>query len=482
MGDKVSESPFLAAALLRRYVVWLAGYFAAMGVLWVVGVEGVYGHPTPFYAVWLPATKDLPGTLLYHAAAFLVGGLLMRYLALRLAPVLAWSGADAPRLPAGSARRYLLALILFSIAFPCLIAMQRGGLHGISQAYERSAYEFIGDIGKGGSISGLFGKYLELHPYLSMHAKVHPPGPIAYLWLLSLLVFTQDPLVLSLATVVVGALALIPLFYWTRELLGEPAALVAAAVYACVPSVVLFNATSGDALFPIVTLSCLYFFDRALHSPTPLHGVLHAALAGVGYFLMTILKFSLVAMGAYFALAGLLVLARPGLRRNVFLTAGVMLGAFIACHALLHWGTGFDMVGTFQAAKTQFDMDQHHLDLETPRLPSWVYRFLNPMCWFYFAGIPVSLLFLGRLRRPEAETRGLFLVFLLMALLLNVLYLARGEGERSALYLFPFLVLPAAHLLLDLCRRAQSLGPLQATLGFLIFQTWLTEFLFYTYW
>lgn len=464
-----------ARALLLRSGVTLAAYFAVMGVLWAVGIEGVYGHPTPFYALWAPALPHTLADAFYQLNALAVAGLFLYALARKLPKLL----ASETLLPL-QRRRWLIFLVAFGIALPCAIAMLRGGLHGISQAYERSAYEFAGDIGKTSTIRDLFTNYLKVRPYLSMHAKVHPPGPIAFLWLLSYAV-TPDPLALSFATIVVAALAVLPLFFWARLLLGEGTAVIASITYVCVPSVVLFNATSADALFPIVTLTCLFYFDRALRAPGIVSAFLYAAIAGFAYFLMTILKFSLVGLGAYFALAGLIALRDPAMRRNVLLTAVVMGASFLGFHLGLRAGTHFDIVAVFHAAKDQFDTDQANLDLETPRYPGWVYRFLNPMCWFYFAGIPVSLLFLAQLRRPAPNTRALFLVFFVTAVVLNFLYLARGEGERSALYLFPFLVLPAAYWLAGRARESGG-GVVLAAAGFMAFQAWLTELLFYTYW
>ena len=144
----------------------------------------------------------------------------------------------------------------------------------------------------------------------------------------------------------------------------------------------------------------------------------------------------------------------------------------------------------------QFHVDQETVDAALPRFPAWSWRFLNPLCWFYFAGIPVSLLLLSRLFRPvprgaasgcssglpEAPPSWLFPAFAATLLLLNLLYLARGEGERSAMYVLPFAVLPAAHMLDQIGCRARSLGPLAVTLCFLAFQCWFTELFFLTHW
>jgi hypothetical protein len=159
-----------------------------------------------------------------------------------------------------------------------------------------------------------------------------------------------------------------------------------------------------------------------------------------------------------------------------------MLATFVLTHLVVWWWSGFDVIACFQICKAQFDTDQANLDLITPRFPWWSWKILNPLCWLYFAGIPVSVLFLRRVLKPEADTRTLFLIFGATLVVLDVLYLARGEGERSAMYIIPFLVIPAAHVLDCIGRRTHSIAPLAATVCFMAAQCWLTEVMLYTYW
>lgn len=529
-----------------RYVRWLAFYLAVVILLWLVGLEGIYGHPTPFYALPQPAFQSIlvPGTLLaagallylittqaighYTRRRLFTGAMLFLALVLVLAAQfyqelrlqnqspaalishywgvlrwhllalvvfytalmaglyvlnrIRWVDSEPDRRTVGW---YLVGLVAFCFAFACAVAMIRGGVAGIAQAYARETYEYVGDIGKTRTIRDLFGRYLAVRPYLSMHAKVHPPGPIAVLWLLSF-VAGREALALSLATISVGVLAIFPLYGWVAELTDRRTALVACTVYSVVPSIVLFTATSADILFMPFTLTTLFLFTRALRRGA----ILPAAAAGLGYALMSLLSFSLIAVGAYFGFMALreLLRARAGAFpvaqafRRVLVTACVMGFAFLAAHAAVWYWFGFDMVACFQACKAQFDLDQHHLDLMTPRWPGWIWRFVNPACWLFFAGIPVSFLFIRRLRHPDPATRSLFLVFLLTLLVLNLLYLARGEGERSAMYVFPFLIVPAAHWLAAAAVHTRRLGPLAATLSFLAFQCWMIESYLFTYW
>lgn len=538
--------------LFRVSLAVLAVYLLGMAVLWILGVESIYQHPTPFYALYLPAfsTPVVPLAVLWvtvmasllitrraglrpaelgarPTVVYIVGlaglaavaavqmqaapeGALpwllrtLREFSWHLGPlsvffgfmaVLARSSVPAALAGVGAlpdraeTRRVLAAAAVFLFFFACTVAMLRHGMQGISQAYQREAYEYIGDIGKTGSIHDLFARYPQIRPYLSMHAKVHPPGPIALLWAISWLV-TTDPLALSLATAALGTLGMFPLYGWLRACFGARTALAGVLVYALVPSVVLFSSTSADILFTPFTLTALWGFERSLRGGRLWHGL----VGGAAYGLATLLSFSLVGVGVYFAVAGLFALARPESRGAVVRTAVLMLAAFLAVHGLVRLWSGFDYVAAFQAAKAQFDLDQHNLDRFTPRYPGWTFRLVfNPACWFYFAGIPVSLLFLRQLtalRNTHAgdETvfglglRSTLAAFALAAVALNFLYLARGEGERSALYLFPFLAGPAALAVEGMCGKARSAEPLWGMLGFLAFQCWVTELYFYTYW
>ncbi len=512
------------------YVRTLAWYLLAMLLLWVVGIEGIYESPLPFYAVFSPAfvTIVVPGVVIWTAGLILwmakpmprrgrVKGLVLwcvsalglaaltwaqaRFNALSFATLLeplGWhalvllvffTGMAAARftvhlwMPADSepsaqtVRWFLVGLIVFAFAFAGAVAMLRNGPMGISQAYQRHGYEYISDIGATSGIEALFRDYLKIRPYLSMHAKVHPPGPIALLWLFSYGI-GQDPLALSLATMAFGVLAILPLYGWGADLAGRRTALACCVLYSLMPSIVLFTATSADILFMPFTLTTLFLFTRAIER----RSALYALAAGAGYALMSLLSFSLIAVGAFFAFYGLWQFADKGKRAAVVQTAVVMLAAFLAVHAVLRYGTGFDVIACYHACKQQFAADQAHLDQVTPRFPAWTWRFLNPACWFYFAGIPVSLLFLDRVRHARLSGFGLAVVMVLTVIAIDLLYLARGEGERSAMYVLPFVVLLASCRLDALCRESRCYGPFWVTVVFLAFQCWLTESWFYTFW
>ncbi|HIJ66466.1 MAG TPA: hypothetical protein HPP77_11010 [Candidatus Hydrogenedentes bacterium] len=588
----------LGRRLVGLYFRCFALFMMAMIALWIVGVEGIYRHPTPFYALFAPVFDSLlvPATVLalcwmaylafrrspfcgdiaaprrFQAAAILcalltlaiAAGLVRRdgpasarlaayWLAVRwhLPAVVVLLGGlgvlsialsrlkwfDQEPSPAMT-RRILLGAMLFAVLFAGAVAMIRGGPKGITQAYERRKYEYIGDIGKGGSIRGLFRDYEDLHPTLSLHGKAHPPGAIAILWVLSYalgegiltasgvlmalgaaavaavyvgaknrgdpagdparaarrcalfpagalgllwILFCssgQEALGLSIATMFFGTLGMLPLFLWANDLGGRRMAVTCCTLYALIPSVVLFTATSGDVLFVPFSITTLLLFWRALHR----RSLLYAVAAGVFFGLCSLISFTQLSLGAFFAFVGLLRLKDRATRVAVVQTAAVMILSFLGLHLLVWYWSSFDVFACFRLCKSQFYLDQFHLDQVEPRYPAWVFRFLNPFAWFYFAGIPVSVLLIWRLARPEKATKGLFVCFALTLLAMNLLYLGRGEGERSALYVYPFMVIPAAHLLAKLHRETRSHSPLFSSLAFMAFQCWFTESYFYTYW
>ena len=552
--------------LISLYIRTTLVYLLVIWLLWAIGIEAIYGSPTPFYALYYPGFDSpfIPSVvLLLSCTVFLVGrrflpmesraslpfhacwialafvaalsavvgrreyGLssfiveqwaVLRWHLLALAVFTVFFGSLFRGLrrtdwfDAEPSRRFtswfLISLIAFAFLFPGAIAMLRDGTHGIAQAYERHGYEYVSDIGVTRSIRTLFHDYAKLHPYLSMHAKVHPPGPIALLWLISY-VAGQDPLPLSVATMLVGALGVLPLYLWAADLINRRVALTCCVLCSLMPSIVLFSATSADILFMPFTLTTLFLFWRALHR----RSVGYALAAGVGYGLMSLLSFSLLSLGAYFAFVGLWRSMDPKWRRPVLQTALVMIAAFLLFHLAVRAWSGFDILACFRASRAQFDVDQVNLDLLTPRYPSWFWQLGNPACWFFFAGIPVSVLFVWRLatlsgfgfrvsgvgsgtptmgsdqeacNNPKPETRnpkpGVFVVCALTLAVLSFTYLGRGEGERSAMYILPFVALPAAHLIDQIGRMTRSFAPLAVTAAFLGLQCWAIESVLYTFW
>jgi len=481
-------------ALLGVYIRASLWFLGLVTLLWILGFEAINGHPTPFYALIAPVSGDASEVAWALGGALFAAALL--FFLLRAFRSLAFD-EKAPPL----SRKQLALLVAFAALFAAAVAMMRGGPAGLSQAYARQSYEYIGDIGAGGSIRGLFHDYEKIHPYLSMHAKVHPPGPIAILWVLSY-VAGRTPMGLSIATILFGALSVVPMYLFAKAVLGPRAGLIATLIYSLMPSIVLFTATSADITFMPFTLTTLFLFWLSIHGlqtgytffapdgafkvwrllGSPSLEVCFAIAAGFLYGILGLISYSLVGIGAFFGLVGLWRLFDARYRWAVVRTALVMALAALAVHYLVYLWSGYNSLTTFQLAKTQFDTDQANLDLMDPRWPSWAFRLVNPLSWIFFAGIPVSVLAARRMQSAFTREGRLFLVIGLTLLAFDILYLARGEGERSAMYIMPFIALQAAHMLDEICAAARSWRPLAVTLAFLGIQCIAIEAILYTYW
>lgn len=498
-----------------------------MALLWIVGLETIYYHVTPLYALYMPIFTR-PWVPVVILAVFAGGVTLWRRrfypgasiplevwgFAVAVALVLAWAAwqnsGPAPALgsvlgahffavavfgagfygltwalqrwnwpdigmSSRQSRWFVIGLAVFAFTFAASIAMLRGGWIGIAQAYMRHDTEYVNDIGRGLTIRGLFHDYLRMHPYLTLHSKAHPPGPIAILWLASYVV-GRSALGLSLATMAIAAAAVIPFFHWVRDMLGTRTAVTTTVLFVLMPSIVMFSATSADAIFMALGVTTLFLFWRALHR----NSLRYQIGAGVMYAVCSLTSFTLLSLGAFFAFVGLLRLREHP--RAVVQTAAVMLAGLLTVHVAVWLWSDFDVVAVFQACLAQFQHDQLSLDMKEPRYSGWVYRLVNPVTFFIYAGIPVSILFIGRFLDRRNAPMGTLSAVLATALVLNLLYMGRGEGERSALYLFPFLAIPAGSYLQTIQERVRSPLPLLMTAGCLAFQCWLMESIFFTYW
>ena len=73
---------------------------------------------------------------------------------------------------------------------------------------------------------------------------------------------------------------------------------------------------------------------------------------------------------------------------------------FLAVHAMVRVGSGFDMLACFKAAKVYFDGCQAGLTQGTRLASPWAWRLLiNPAVMLFFAGAPVSVLFVLEVAR-----------------------------------------------------------------------------------
>ncbi len=286
-----------------------AGMAATVAIgLWLARHEGRelgISYP-PFVGRWAPAAT------------------LWALLAAALLVLVIWAG---PRLLAPTVRPAAFAAALFGLTLALRLALgaTSGGTAGWSRAFDLEHFEgpneYVPALAALRYGPGFFlDRFAELVPALPVHAAGHPPG-----LLLVMDAFAIDSPDRLAAVCIVGGALIAPLAYALGRMLGdERRARLAGLLCAVAPSVLLFGATSADALYAVIgLLAAVPLASRRL--PLRLAGALLLAIA-------SLFAWSLLAVGAW---AALLAWRRDGFRD--MLALGLICAAvLVAFHAAVH--------------------------------------------------------------------------------------------------------------------------------------------------
>jgi hypothetical protein len=277
-------------------------------------------------------------------------------------------------------------------------------------------------------------RFAELVPALPVHAAGHPPGLLLVMHALS--VDTPG----ELAALCIGAGALVaPLTYAVgRTVLDERAARLAGLLCALAPSVLLFGATSADAVFATLGLLAAW----PLCSPRwPVRALGAVLLAAASLF-----AWSLLGIGAW---AALLALRRRGWRDALRLSA--LCGAvLLAVHGALAGATGFDPIGTLQTTESVYRFGI------ADRRPYAYWMLGSPAAFLLMLGVPITWFALKALVARQDLAVAVFVVIAVAA----VAGFTKAEVERIWLFLAPLVCLAAAARL-----RPRLLRPVLGLLG-----------------
>ena len=294
----------------------------------------------------------------------------------------------------------------------------------------------------------LVDRFAELVPALPVHAAGHPPGLLLVMDAFAV----TTPGRLAALCIAGGALAA-PLAYAVgRGVLDERRARIAALLAAMSPAMLLFGATSADALF--ATLGLLAAWPLA--SPRPAARVTGAALLAVA----SLFAWSLLAVGAW---AALLAWRREGVK--AMLALGLLCGAILlAVHAVFAALTGFDPIGTLQATEQVY-----RRGIASER-PYWFWLAGSPTAFLLMLGPPIAWLGLRALAARDDAAVAIFTVLAIAA----VAGFTKAEVERIWLPFAPLVCLAAAGAL-----HERHLRPV---LGALALQALAWELLWNTIW
>jgi hypothetical protein len=263
-------------------------------------------------------------------------------------------------------------------------------------------------------------RFAELVPALPVHAAGHPPG----------LLLVMDALGLSTpgrlaALCIAGGALVAPLAYAVaRHITDERAARLAALLSATAPSVLLFGATSADALFASIGLLAAWPYAAR-------RTLLGAALLA----LASLFAWSLLAIGAW---AAILAWRRDGFAAMLRLGA-LSAAVLLAAHGAFAVATGFDPIGTLRATEQVY-----RFGIAAER-PYWFWLPGSPTAFLLMLGLPVAWLALRALAAGDDAAIAIFAVLAIAA----VAGFTKAEVERIWLAFAPLVCLAAATALRD---------------------------------
>lgn len=345
--------------------------------------------------------------------------------ALAAAAIAAGGVLAAPRLLSPRVPPPAFALLVFALTLAARLALAASsrGTGAWSRVFDPASFEGPNEYlpalaafryGPGFALD----RFAELVPALPVHAAGHPPGLLLAMHWSSV----DTPGRLAAVCLVVGALA-VPLTYGVaRRLLAERHARLAALLCATAPSVLLFGATSADAMFATLGLVAAW----PLCAARPAQRLLGALLLAAASFF----AWSLLAIGAW---AAVLAWRRDGLRSALALV-GACAVTLLAAHVALAAATGFDPIGTLRATERVY-----RFGIASER-PYWFWIFGSPTAFLIALGVPVAWYALRALARNDDAAVAVAAVIVVAA----VAGFTKAEVERIWLFLAPLACIAAA--------------------------------------
>ncbi len=426
---------------------------------------------SPLYAIWSPVLS------LWLAPALAAG----------LTVVLV--GHRLPRRPnLWPAAIGALLLLLAAIG----LALVRGGPPALTAPFVIYAGEdYTADLPLALAAPGRFlTSFVDLMPRLSLHGCTHPPGFTLFL-AAAVRLLGGAPLARALLVIVLGALAMLPLHALACRRYGPEAARLAVALYAGVPAVLLFTATSLDALLPLPSLVALDLADRGRRG-APWWGL----AAGATIALVTFFSFSglaLLPIGAAVLLGPTVATGderNGGTRSAGAVRCGWLLAGFLFPYLLLRLAAGFDMAACFMRGRANLAIIEEQMKGRGAHpARDFVYTsFGNLLAFAVGLGSPVVILVTAAIRRQwravhrqrrrwRADGLLIGLMVVLAGMTLSYVYLL--EVERIWLFLVGPLVVVAGA---ELARRQPSPRLIAQLLALLVGQALVMETLLYTFW
>lgn len=348
------------------------------------------------------------------------------------------------------------------------------------EPYTRTSLEYYGDAPKVDAVG--FQSFLrdyakpELFQTLSLHSQTHPPGGILFLWMISKC-FGYNLFAASLASICFTSVTVIPVYWLAKDLYGDMVGRYATALFLIMPNFVMFTTTSMDGPFSVLPIASVYLFYKAVSTRSTVYAVLTGIALGFGMFM----TFSTVFIGLYFGVVTLFTLMIDRKRFKGMLTVTLISGAaFAGFYLLMYALTGFNLLAVLLAA---IEKDRDLMGTGYESIARYFHvSIANLFAFLIGIGIPLTIVWIKQIprmiRRRDIYAIGFFVSLLVIAF--STLYTM--EVERIWIFMAPFVVIPVAKYLRELCNQQQRTSPFFWVAGLLCFQLVLFEATLYTYW
>ncbi|MEI6971994.1 MAG: glycosyltransferase family 39 protein [bacterium] len=362
--------------------------------------------------------------------------------------------------------------MVFFVAISASVAMidgthtEKGGkIPALLSPYTRVRYEYYGDAPKVATngLVAFLGNYAKpaFFKTLSGHAQTHPPGGSVFQWLASL-PFGHNLWSAAVFTILFTATAILPVFLLARLLYGDTIARWSLALFPLVPSFQLFTSTCMDGPFSVFPIWTIYLFHKAMASPRKLPW---AILTGIAMAAGMFMSYTSFFIGLFFAVTLAFTLLLDRRRFAEMLTVLIVAATvFAICYVLLFLTTDFSIIDALNAAvnKDHSMMGKHgtspdqYLNMGMANLAAFLagVGFSLAVAWWKECTASLRACVTGR-----SVCDIYVLAFPVALLTISYANLFHSEVERIWIFMVPFLVIPAAKYLHNLCSSRASLLP-----------------------
>jgi hypothetical protein len=390
-----------------------------------------------------------------------------------------------------SSVRLILSSFVFFFAIGISVAMIDGYNEGLKipnflTPYSRIDLEFFGDVPlvEKFGVKSFLKEYANpvLFSQLSLHSKTHPPGGILFLWIISKF-FGYSIISASLATVIFTSVTLIPVWLLAKYLYNETVGRYALLLFLITPSVVLYTTVSMDGPFSVFLVLAVFFFFRALSDS----GKAYHILSGFSLALGTMMTYSAVVIYIFFIITALLIIIVDRNRfKQVLILPMINGGILVLFYWIMYLITGFNI---FDALWTSYFDEANREGTGYETLHRYVHlSVVNVSAFMIWSGIPTVVLWIRQVVKSISQalrsssvdifTLSSFITVFLVSF--STLYAT--ETERIWIFMAPFIVIPAAKYIHDLCSRRHSHMDFFWVSALLCIQILSFEIVLVTYW